>query len=313
MKVLGRRRPRHGTRLMASGGIIAAVAVGLLSTAPAAYATYPGEPGRLAFGVAVDGKQPDVYSVLPNGHGLRQLTDDPGFDACPAYSADGNSIAWCSQAEDPPGQTDVWVMRANGKGKHRVTRMGGIANFPDFSPDGSLIAFNARPAGAADMDIYVVSSRGGSVRRLTTSTGNDVLPAWSPNGTQLVFLSNRTGTSQVWVMNADGSNQHPLTTDATVKDQTPDWSPDGSKIAYIADTAAVGGDIWLMNADGSNQHPITTGPTARLGTAWSPDGTAIAYLNWNTRTVETVNADGSDPHVVHPLGVQYVPAWQPRV
>ena len=61
-----------------------------------ARASYPGETnGRLAFGTTVDGNT-DVYSVLPNGEALHRLTNDPGFDACPAYSADGKSIAWCS-------------------------------------------------------------------------------------------------------------------------------------------------------------------------------------------------------------------------
>lgn len=309
MKHLLHVNGRRGFRMVALVSTSAALAT--FAVAPVANATYPGEQGRLAFGAAVDGGQPDIYSVRPNGHGLRQLTDDPGFDACPAYSADGKWIAWCSQAQDPAGQTDIWMMRANGTHKHRVTALGGVVNFPDFSPDGSRIAFSGRPAGATSADIYVVGSGGGPAQKLTTSPGTDILPAWSPDGSQIAFLSNRTGTMQVWVMNADATNQHALTTDATVKDQLPDWSPDGTHIAYVVDTAPVGGDIWLMNADGSNQHPITTGPTARLGTAWSPDGTAIAYLNWNTRTVEIVNADGSEPRVVKPLGIQYVPAWQP--
>jgi Tol biopolymer transport system component len=309
MNHLLRVNGRRGLRIAALVSTSAAFAT--VAVAPVANATYPGEQGRLAFGADVDGGQPDIYTVRPNGHGVHRLTDDPGFDACPAYSADGKWIAWCRQAQDPAGQTDVWVMRANGTDKHRVTTLGGNALFPDFSPDGSQIVFNGRPAGATSNDIYVVGSGGGPAHKLTTSPGNDILPAWSPDGSQIAFLSNRTGTMQVWAMNADGTNQHALTTDARVKDQLPDWSPDGTRIAYVVDTAPVGGDIWLMNANGSNQHPINTGPSARLGTAWSPDGTAIAYLNWNTRTVEIINADGSKPRVVKPLGNEYAPAWQP--
>ena len=69
-----------------------AVAAALVNQAQA---TYPGSTdGRIVFGATVD-VNADVYSVLPNGEALQRLTDDPGMDACPAYSADGKTIAWC--------------------------------------------------------------------------------------------------------------------------------------------------------------------------------------------------------------------------
>jgi Tol biopolymer transport system component len=113
-------------------------------------------------------------------------------------------------------------------------------------------------------------------------------------------------------MNADGSNQRPnLTYDLVPKDQLPDWRPDGTRIAFVERTAPIGGDIWLINPDGSNP-PTAHTAADDLGTAWSPDATQIAYPNETTRTVEVMNADGSDAHPVHPLGLQIVPGWQPR-
>jgi hypothetical protein len=50
----------------------------------------------------------------------------------------------------------------------------------------------------------------------------------------------------------------------------------------------------------------------KLGTAWSPDGSEIATLDWPSRTVEVMNADGTNVHPVRPGGIQFVPAWQPR-
>jgi Tol biopolymer transport system component len=301
-------------RLTITAACALAVAA-LVAAVGTARATYPGASGRIAFGMTEPGaSQPDVYSVLPGGEAMHQLTDDPAFDACAAYSADGKQIAYCSSAGDPVGQFDIWTMKQNGKDKRRLTQLGGSAIFPDFSPDGSEIVFNAQPAGAANQDVYVMNADGSGQVDVTNAPGNDQYAAWSPDGSKIVFESNRTGLSQVWIMNPDGSGQTQLTFDATKKDQTPEWSPDGTRIAYTVDvsTTVGGGDIWVMNADGSDQHAITSGPEREFGPVWSPDGTRIAFLDFVSRTVYVMGADGSGRYAVHPGGFQFVPAWQPH-
>ena len=129
-------RIAHRLRLVSALGIVASC--GLVSlTSMSAEAAYPGTNGRLAFGLYVEeGGQADIYSVLPNGQGLRRLTDDPGQDLCASYSPDGRFIAWCSSAGNANGGTDIWVMKQNGQDKRRVTHLGGNVNFPDFAPKG---------------------------------------------------------------------------------------------------------------------------------------------------------------------------------
>lgn len=290
------RKP--ATAIMLAGALACAALVG---AAGPARATYPGAAnGRLAFGITIDGNT-DVYSVLPGGQAPRRLTDDPGFDACPAYSADGRSIAWC-------GPGGIWLMKQNGTDKRQRTSFG---FFPDFSPDGGKIVFNGAPSGSTNVDIWVVDIDGGNLTQLTTAPGPDRFAAWSPDGTKIVFQSSRTGIFQVWVMNADGSGQTQLTFDLVAKDQLPDWSPDGSRIAFVEQTHRTGGDIWVMNADGNNAHALTSGAD-KLGTAWSPDGSEIATLDLPSSTVEIMNADGTNVHAVRPGGIQFVPGWQPR-
>ena len=272
-------------------------------------ATYPGATdGRLAISSNIGGNF-DIHTVLPNGQALRRLTTDPLFDACPAWSADGKRIAFCHGVQAQTGIIDVWTMKANGTDKFQVTNLGGRSFFPDFSPDGSRIVFNSRPAGATDFDLYVINPDGTGLTQLTTGAANDLNPAWSPDGTRIVFTSDRTGVGQVYVMDADGTDQVQLTFDPAFKDQVPDWSPDGTKISYAAGDP---GDILVMNADGSDQHTIVAGPTDDFGTAWSPDGGQIAFLRFDDRTVYVVNADGGGEHAVRTFGLQAVPAWQPR-
>ncbi len=284
---------------VALAGLLALAALsGAVTTARA---TYPGNTnGRLAFAITVDGNT-DVYSVLPNGQALHRLTDDPGFDACPAYSADGQRIAWC-------GPGGIWLMNHDGTDKRQLTTFG---TFPDFSPEGSTIVFGGAPSGSTNVDVWAIDLESGQLRRLTDAPGLDRFPAWSPDGTKIVFQSSRAGIAQVWVMDADGSDQTQLTFDPVPKDQLPDWSPDGTRIAFVEQTYPSGGDIWVMNADGSDAYPITS-RADKLGTAWSPDGSEIATLDWSSRTVEITTLDGAETRAVRPGGIQFVAGWQPR-
>src|SRR4029453_10360800 len=161
-------------RLIAAGTVALLV---LIATASSAYATYPGKVnGRLAFAITIDANT-DIYSVLPNGEALHRLTDDPGFDACPAYSADGKWIAWC-------GPGGVWLMKQDGTEKRQLTTFGA---FPDISPDGSKVVFSGRSSASGGPNVFVVNVDAAGLTQLTTDEGFDGFAAWSPDGRKIVF------------------------------------------------------------------------------------------------------------------------------
>jgi TolB protein len=290
---------------------LALVLAATLTTA--AQATYPGAVGDIAFSATADGND-DIYAANPDGSNVRRLTTDAAFDACPAYDADGERIAWCrgELVASGIGSIEIWTMNADGTDQEPLTDLGGFATFPDFSPNGHKVAFTTRESPAHDFDIWTIRDNGRHPRNLTDSPDADeVYPAWSPDGRWIAFIRTEVGapTGQLWIMDRQGRRQRQITFDEPLKQQLPDWHPDGKVIAYEA-----GRDLWLIHPDGSRQRNITNTPgVAEYGPAWSPDGERIAFLEFDERLVHTMRADGTDVRLLtSEPGLHRVPAWQPR-
>ena len=77
----------------------------------------------------------------------------------------------------------------------------------DVSPDGETIVFDLLG------DLYTVSIEGGQASRITEGMAFDAQPRYSPDGRSIVFVSDRNGSDNVWIANADGTNPRKLTSD----------------------------------------------------------------------------------------------------
>ena len=122
-----------------------------------------------------------------------------------------------------------------------------------------------------------------------------------------------SGSTEIYTMNADGSDVQRLMIDA-VNDVLPAWSPDGKKIAFGRGTYP-NIDVYVMNADGSAVTQLTNDPAYDSQPAWSPDGTKIAFASNRDGDfdVYTMNADGTRPVNLsddNPLP-DVDPAWSP--
>ncbi len=128
---------------------------------------------------------------------------------------------------------------------------------------------------------------------------------------KIMYRSTRTGVSQIFVMNADGTNVQQLTWGQGSYSSS--WSPDGERIAY---SSAVGNDaeLFIMNADGSNQTQITHDKQIVDAVSWSPDGKHIAYSSGIGNDVElfVMNADGSNQtQITHNKQFIVTLSWSP--
>lgn len=152
---------------------------------------------------------PEIYLLDPTSGEVKQrLTENWGIDTSPSWSPDGSRIAFVS---DRHGSPQVWVMNADGSGQKRLTFQGDYNQTPDWNPRGDRIAFTARDERNV-FDIFTVTLADGAITRLTQNQGNNEEPTWSPDGRYLAFTSTRTGSSQLWIMTADGRVQNRVST-----------------------------------------------------------------------------------------------------
>ncbi len=270
--------------------------------APPAPAVVPGANGPIACeGGRNEPRNPEVFTINPDGTGESVLTDHPLRDGDPSWSPDGTKLAFESFRD---AGSEVYVMNADGTGVTRLTFNGPAEDRgTSWSPDGEQIVFHSGrfPAppgpGHSSLEIFKMNADGSGQTRLTNNVFQDALASWSPDGTKIAFNSNRDdGDHEIYVMNTDGSDQTRLTS-SPGEDAHPMWSPDGSKIVFHSRRTG-NLDIFMMNADGTGVTQLTDTPTFEFFPVWSPDGEKITFigntLDEGNFDVYVMNADGSD-------------------
>ncbi len=122
---------------------------------------------------------------------------------------------------------------------------------------------------------------GGKCTRLTEHAFADSNPTWSPDGKKILFASDRGGTTDLYVLEADDAEHPELTrahkfkttrlTNTVSEEISATFSPKGDQIAFIRE-----GKLWLMKPDGSNQRVLVSAQKV-LDYDWGPDGKHVAY------------------------------------
>ncbi|MDQ3910707.1 MAG: LpqB family beta-propeller domain-containing protein [Actinomycetota bacterium] len=269
------------------------------ATRPAMAGAFPGTNGKIAFVSDRDGFNSQIYTMNPNGSGLKKLTNLKTIYSGsynPSFSADGTRIVFDRNGE-------VWVMNADGTGQRQSTDNSVYDHDPTFSPNGNKIAFLTRRGadGPPGQDnIWVMNTDGSNQTRLTSGSSASE-PTWSPDGTKIAFI--RGG--ELWVMNSNGTGQTQYTTNetdykyATSAVDHPTWSPDGGTIEFAA-VGRNGCTCWdyFSIKIGGAMMPTNLGLAASPSDkhlAFSPDGSRLALQSNRSGNVDiyTMNPDGS--------------------
>jgi serine/threonine protein kinase/Tol biopolymer transport system component len=204
--------------------------------------------GELFVYVKADQGDLDIFLQRPGGAPRNLTADSPADDTEPAFSPDGNQIAFRSEREGG----GIFLMGATGESVRRLTDAG---YDPAWSPDGKQIVFSTEPGD--DPRTWSEHSRlwkvdiASNQRTLVAgpSDVDGVQPSWSPNGHRLAYWSVPAGGGQrtVWTIPAGGGTPVRVTND-TFYNWSPAWAPDGRSLYFASDR---GGsmNLWRVRID----------------------------------------------------------------
>ena len=252
----------------------------------------------------------DIYVMNADGSRQKRLTNNPDWDEQPRWSPDGKKFAYMSIVNDEIDDRhwEVFVMNADGSDQKRLTYSKKAAS-PSWSPDGEKIAFSG-DRGDGNSAIFIMDADGSQQTILTDRGGR---PSWSGNGQQIAFISWTDESSDISIINSDGTGETNLT-NSPAMDGTPSFSPDGRKIAFLS-IVDNNYDIYVMNADGTEQKRLTDNPAVVIAPSWSPDGNMIIFergVSEEDFDLYIMNPDGSEQkRLIYNSGYDGHAAWSP--
>ncbi len=195
-----------------------------------------------------------------------------------AWTPDGSEIVF---SWNRPG---LWRIPVKGGTPRPVTSNAWSLGIPAIARRGNLLAYVVNELNENFWRIDLSSSSPKLTRppvQLENSVRQQWDPSYSPDGRRLAFGSNRSGSDQIWVSDAQGGGAVQITHFADIRPGCPRWSPDGAGIAFNA-APNMNSDILVIRPDGGEPRRITTHSGEDTVPSWSNDGRWIYFTSART-------------------------------
>ena len=220
-----------------------------------------------------------------------RLTSGMRLVHSPVWTPDGREIIFSAAGDADQG---LWRVAASGaSAARRLVMVGGGAWSPSISSDGQRLVYEHRTMRSSLWRVGV-GAPDGAAERITSSTRGEAWPSYSPDGTRIAFSSDRSGSLEIWMADADGSGSVKMTSLEQFS-VGPEWSPDGRWIVFQS-SGETGSQLYVVGAAGGVSRPLTDGQEDELQPSWSPDGEWIYFMSSRsgTKQIWRVPAEGGE-------------------
>ena len=262
----------------------------------------------------------EQFVMKADGSQLHRISDGRGKTTCGWFFPDGKRLFFgsstahdsaCPPRPDPSkgyvwplDKYDIYTVNRDGKNLKRLTNYNVYTAEGVLSPDGKKIVFTSLKDG--DLDIYTMNADGTDVKQLTHTLGYDGGAWWSPDGKKIAYRAHhpkdttevrqykellaqgliRPSKVELYVMNADGSDNHQVTALGGAN-FGPSWTPDGKKIIFASNYFAPRSgnfELFLVSADAKMAGPdqleqLTFNPSFDGFPMFSPDGKHLIFAS----------------------------------